>query len=223
MKPQDKTSGIYCITSKFNNKKYIGQSINIALRWRDHLNKLKLNKHCNKHLQNHFNKYLIEDLTFEVLEEVIDLNLLTEREQYYLDLLKPEFNACPAAGSTLGYKKEGAKNYCYHHNKKLYATFYYVLGKCLHFSFHYTEEEAIKEVEYIKTLTDFEILKYKQECLSKPPKRPRDAKYYNWKSSHNKWQVVFKINGKNKYFGHYATEQEAINRVKELKIELGIM
>jgi group I intron endonuclease len=215
-------SGIYCITSKLNNKKYVGQSININNRWQQHLSELKANKHCNNHLQNHFNKYLIDDLTFEILEEIVDLSLLTEREQFYLDLLKPEFNMCPAAGSSLGYKKEGAKNYCYIYNKNGYVTFYTVLGKILYFSFHYTEEEAIKEIEYIKTLTDTELLKYKQECLNKPPKRPRGAKYYYWKSSHNKWQVTFRINGKIKHFGHYAIEQEAIDKVKQVKLQLGI-
>lgn len=27
-----------------------------------------------------------------------------EREQYYIDLFKPEYNICKIAGSTLGYK-----------------------------------------------------------------------------------------------------------------------
>jgi hypothetical protein len=32
------------------------------------------------------------------------LKILTDKEQYYLDLLSPEYNIAPTAGSTLGFK-----------------------------------------------------------------------------------------------------------------------
>lgn len=48
--------GIYRLT--FENKKfYIGQSINLFNRISEHIYKLKSNIHCNKKLQNTFNKY----------------------------------------------------------------------------------------------------------------------------------------------------------------------
>lgn len=221
-------SGIYCIISKLNNKKYVGQSINIGRRWGEHLAALKKNKHHSQHLQNHFNKYGIEDLTFEVLEEVVDLNLLTDKEQYYMDLLKPDFNSCPIAGSSLGYKQPEAKNYFYNKNRDCYVTYCTYLGNYLVFSFHNTENEAIKEVEYIKTLSAKELLDYKKECVDRPKKLKRGAKNYSLKYGNFKnlkyprFEVQFSINGKTKNFGSYKTEQEAIDRVKQVKLELGI-
>ena len=62
-------TGIYKITCKPNSKVYIGQSVDIKERWKDHIRRLKNNKHDNQHLQNAFNKYGIEAFTFEVIEE----------------------------------------------------------------------------------------------------------------------------------------------------------
>jgi group I intron endonuclease len=216
---KSKISGIYCITSKINNKKYVGQSVNIGQRWISHLNTLKLNKHRNKYLQNHFNKYSVEDLTFEVLEEVVDLTLLTSREQYYMDLLKPEFNHCPAASSSLGYKKAGSRYYSYNVKEQTYRTSYSIAGKVVKFNYYYTLEETLKEVEYLKTLTNDELLKYKEKCLDKPKKR---CKGYYLDKKNNRFIVKIKTNNKNKYYGQFVTEQEAIDRVKQVKLELGI-
>lgn len=44
--------GIYAIHNKINGKFYIGQSVNIQYRWKQHKNALKSNKHENKHLQS---------------------------------------------------------------------------------------------------------------------------------------------------------------------------
>lgn len=157
--------GIYSITSKHNGKKYIGQSINIYKRWKDHLRLLKKNKHHSQYLQNHYNKYSIKDLTFEVLEEVSDLTLLTEKEQYYMDLFKSEFNACPASNCGLaGHKKLDAKYYTFDKKLNSYRTFYTVSGKTVTFGFHRNETDAIKQVEYLKSLTLTELKKYKEEC-----------------------------------------------------------
>lgn len=216
---KSKVSGIYLITSKVNGKKYVGQSVNIGKRWQKHLSDLKANRHKNKHLQNHFNKYLTEDLTFEVLEGVIDLSLLTEREQHYMDLLKPEFNACPAAGSSLDFKHPEAKHYTL--DKELYRTTYSVKGNRVNFSCHYTEEDAIKEVEYLKSLTDEELLTYKQECLKKAGKTRRQGKNYTYDKQRGKFMVQFEIAGKCKQFGRYTLEQDAIDRVKQVRLELG--
>ena len=122
----------------------------------------------------------------------------------------------------LGQKKQGAKNYTFDKRANKYITYYTVLGKSLQFSSHITEEAAIREVEYLKTLTNNELLKYKEECLIKSPCRPRNAKFYCWDKTYNKYSVQFKINGVKKHYGYYTTEQEAINRVNELKQELEI-
>jgi len=48
-------------------------------------------------------KYGFSNFSLEILEYCSRYNLL-EREQYYLDNLKPDYNIVEKAGSTLGYK-----------------------------------------------------------------------------------------------------------------------
>lgn len=46
-------------------------------------------------------KYGYGSFKLEILE-YCEIDVLIEREQYYIDLLKPEYNICRIAGSTLG-------------------------------------------------------------------------------------------------------------------------
>lgn len=78
-------TGIYCIKNKENGKMYIGSSFNIEKRWADHLYMLKENKHHSIHLQRAWNKYGIDNFSFEILE-LCDISDLLVREQYYFDL-----------------------------------------------------------------------------------------------------------------------------------------
>ncbi len=85
--------GIYKITNIKNGKVYIGQSIDIEERWRQH------KKDCNRRNQNlylAFRKYGLDSFYFEVLEETIpDRNLMAERESYYIhqyDSIKNGYN-----------------------------------------------------------------------------------------------------------------------------------
>ena len=78
--------GIYKITCINNNKVYIGSSNNIHLRWQSHKSRLKSGKH-NKNLLNSYNKYGIDSLIFEVLEECDVLDLI-KTEIYWADFHK---------------------------------------------------------------------------------------------------------------------------------------
>lgn len=81
------TCGVYCIENIINNKKYIGQSININSRWQLHKWELRNNRHSNSHLQNSWNKYGEKNFTFYILEQCNE-NLLDEKERYYIDTLR---------------------------------------------------------------------------------------------------------------------------------------
>jgi group I intron endonuclease len=83
---------------------YVGQSANIGQRWKEHRSRLKLQYHRSPQLQAAFNKYGVEAFEWSVLEECSPESL-TEREQYWIDLLRPAFNTAPAAGSTLGMRR----------------------------------------------------------------------------------------------------------------------
>jgi hypothetical protein len=92
-------SGIYKITNVINNKFYIGSSVNIRTRWNEHKNDLKKSFHGNIYLQRSHDKYGMEFLTFEILEECEPKNCI-KREQYFIDTLNPEYNLCRIAGSS---------------------------------------------------------------------------------------------------------------------------
>lgn len=94
------SSGIYLILSFVNGKRYIGSACFLRRRRNEHLSILKKGMH-NKYLQNHFNKYGENDLLFKIIE-FCNKEKLIEREQYWLDLLHPEFNILKIAGSNMG-------------------------------------------------------------------------------------------------------------------------
>lgn len=100
-------AGIYRIINSSNGKCYVGSSIDINRRRLEHFSALLHNRHVNNHLQNAYNKYGKDSFIFEVIEnlEITD-NIkedLLEREQFWIDNLRPEYNILLVAGSTLGY------------------------------------------------------------------------------------------------------------------------
>lgn len=100
-----KITGIYMIKNMTNGHTYIGSSKDIKSRWYQHKHKLKHNKHENDHLQKAWNKYGGDAFVFSILEEcVLDKNLITAREQFYLDTIKPEYNILSKAYTSLGRK-----------------------------------------------------------------------------------------------------------------------
>lgn len=96
-------SGIYQIKNLVNKKKYIGSTKNFNSRKHQHLYHLRRSNHSNKHLQNAWNIYGENVFVFEILEEC-DVSLIIKKEQYYIDLLKPEYNIRKIAASNLGFK-----------------------------------------------------------------------------------------------------------------------
>lgn len=101
--------GIYKIMNKISGKLYIGSAINIKERWKKHKNELRKNIHYNSYFQNAWNDYKEENFQFEIIEEVLDVNLLLEREQYWLDETKcyerdKGYNILKLAGNSCGYK-----------------------------------------------------------------------------------------------------------------------
>jgi len=92
-------SGIYGFLCKSNNKLYIGSSIDLSIRFNNHIK----GSNSNILLQNAINKYNLHDFIYIVFEYCEPEDLIL-REQFYIDSLKPEFNILQVAGSLLGYK-----------------------------------------------------------------------------------------------------------------------
>jgi len=97
------SSGIYLITCIANGRKYVGSALNLRNRRKNHHYYFRHQKHQNQHLQRAYNKYGRDSLEFSVLEEC-PTELLLEREQSWIDTLKPEFNMRLVAGSCRGMK-----------------------------------------------------------------------------------------------------------------------
>ena len=76
--------GIYKITNIVNNKSYIGISTDIEERWCQHKNQYNWQREKNKTLYQAFQKYGLENFTFEVLEEC-KITELSEKEKYYVN------------------------------------------------------------------------------------------------------------------------------------------
>lgn len=91
--------GIYSITNKLNSHRYIGSSINVSRRKKEHFTLLKTNKHHSQYLQNAWNKYGEDMFIFSILENVEDNNLLIPKEQWWLTNTPCEYNISKVAGN----------------------------------------------------------------------------------------------------------------------------
>lgn len=98
-------SGIYLITCTSNKSKYVGSAVNLSRRFKEHIYDLLKNNHHNKHLQNAWNKYGEGCFVFSVLEVVSDRETIYDREQFWIETIKPEFNMSKVSyNSRLGMK-----------------------------------------------------------------------------------------------------------------------
>lgn len=95
-------SGIYQIVNIETGERYIGSTKNFNSRKASHLYDLRRNTHKIPKLQDAYNLYGGHRLEFLILEYV-QMNRcgLIEREQYWIDLLKPEYNTNLIAGNVI--------------------------------------------------------------------------------------------------------------------------
>ncbi len=97
-------SGVYIITCLTNSRRYVGSSIELNKRWNHHQQAFRRDNHRNRHLQRAWNKYGDDAFTFQILLYCVPEDCLMY-EQLCLDGLKPEFNICQQATSSLGVKR----------------------------------------------------------------------------------------------------------------------
>lgn len=102
--------GIYVILNSSNNHFYVGSTVNLRQRWRQHLWSLDNNRHHNPHIQNAWNKYTGSSFVFLVVEIIGSPSNILNREQAWIDELgaserKDCYNFCKIAGSHLGRKR----------------------------------------------------------------------------------------------------------------------
>lgn len=106
-----RTGLIYCYTNTFNNKKYVGKTVNEQGRKKVHKSDAKRGSNCPFHRA--IRKYGFDSFNYEVLERITsdesELNkLLNEREIYYIDKLECRtngYNATNGGDGMLGNKR----------------------------------------------------------------------------------------------------------------------
>lgn len=102
-----RTSGIYCIESFVDAKKYIGQAKDIHTRVvKGHIGPLTRGTHHNQHLQNAWDKYGEDNFTVFIIEQC-PVDVLDEREIYYIGLFDTKscgYNYTDGGGGRRGYK-----------------------------------------------------------------------------------------------------------------------
>lgn len=98
-----KDIAVYRIRNTISGDFYIGSSIDIQERFRRHKRDLRNSKHHSIILQRAYNKYGEEAFIYEVLEKCTREEII-DRENFYLEALRPVYNICPTAQSLLGRK-----------------------------------------------------------------------------------------------------------------------
>ena len=106
-------SGVYMIINLVTGKYYIGSAVtgNFYMRFHKHLFSLS----GNKRVANAVTKYGLQEFAFIVLEIIPEKektqleaqavnSLLISREDYYLDVFKPEYNIIAFASNSAGWK-----------------------------------------------------------------------------------------------------------------------
>lgn len=108
--------GIYKIENLINHKCYIGQSINIENRWKQHMAPNgyanPFSKVYNYPLYKDFRKYGIENFSFKIVE-LCEENLLDEKEKIWIKRYNSYFNGYNQTLGGSGNKKELSKIYQY--------------------------------------------------------------------------------------------------------------
>jgi group I intron endonuclease len=102
LKDNKNKCGIYCLTNLLNNKTYVGSANNLRTRFYVYfsLNRLTNSKMI---IYKAIIKYGYSNFTLDILE-YCNNTIILEREQYYIDKLKPAYNSLSKAGSSFGYK-----------------------------------------------------------------------------------------------------------------------
>ena len=91
-KDNNKKSGIYRWNNLITNESYIGCSISLTNRFYHYYSKkAMLNNNTNSIIYYALLEYGYSNFSLDILE-YCEKDILTQREQYYINILKPEYN-----------------------------------------------------------------------------------------------------------------------------------
>ena len=113
-----KICGIYKITNTITGDFYIGSSKNIKQRWAHHKIPSMWKKCPNNPMYQDMQKYGVEKFVFEILTEV-EPEELKEKEQQFIETLKPTYNNRNANGWDFERYKESQRKSCNKYESQL--------------------------------------------------------------------------------------------------------
>ena len=119
-----KICGIYKITNTITGDFYIGSSKDIKRRWESHKWKSTWKQHSNNPMYLDMIKYGLDKFAFEILAEVEE-EKLKEKEQEFIETLKPTYNDRNANGFDFDKFKDYQKQYKKTNKCKEYQKEYY--------------------------------------------------------------------------------------------------
>lgn len=97
-------SGVYCWVNTLTGEAYIGSAVSLSNRFSVYFSTKSVNEVLNRSKSKILSallKYGYSAFRLEILE-ICNSNQTIDREQYYLDLLKPEYNILSIASSSFG-------------------------------------------------------------------------------------------------------------------------
>ena len=106
----NKISAVYKITNTITGDFYIGSSKDVKRRWRAHKKPSTWKRYSNSQLYQDMQKYGTDKFEFEVIAEVEE-SFLKEKEQQFIETLKPTYNKKRANGLDIERYKETKKEY----------------------------------------------------------------------------------------------------------------
>jgi hypothetical protein len=109
IKDNNKKAGIYLWIHKESGKRYVGSASNLKTRLSLYFNLNYLERNKTMHIYNALKEHGYSTFYLSIIEyiNITDLSLgeakilILEREQFYIDFIKPEYNILPTAGSRL--------------------------------------------------------------------------------------------------------------------------
>ncbi|OAQ21992.1 intron endonuclease, partial [Linnemannia elongata AG-77] len=105
-------AGIYMWTHKETGKSYVGSAIDLSKRLSNYYSIGYLTRYSNSiicnalyhHGYSKFSLTILEYIDISNLSKLEAKKLILEREQFYIDTLKPDYNILKIAGNLLGFK-----------------------------------------------------------------------------------------------------------------------
>lgn len=105
-----KICGVYKITNTITGDFYIGSSKNVKNRLAAHKCKSTWDRYSNNPMYLDMQKYGVDKFAFEILEEA-EIEQLKEKEQQFIETLKPTYNQINAKGWDFERLKETIRKY----------------------------------------------------------------------------------------------------------------